>query len=137
MARGSKHARRGDEGAGRPYSRMARVNELCHQIVAEELERLDDDRLDLVTVTHVSIDRDLRRGIVEITALGGDDAASVEVLEEHRVRLQSAIARQARLRRTPELHFRPDVSLRTGERVDEILRTVTPDEPAGPGEGTR
>src|SRR3712207_1752556 len=102
MAKAARHARRRDIPSSRPYARMARVNELCHQIVAEEIERLDDERLDLVTVTHVAIDPDLRRGVIDITALGGDDAAAVEVLEEHRTRIQGAIARQARLKRTPE-----------------------------------
>jgi len=38
------------------YDRMARVNELCREILAEELERIDDERLELVTITHVGID---------------------------------------------------------------------------------
>ena len=124
MAKAARHARRRETRSNRPYARMARVNELCHQIVAEELERLDDERLDLVTVTHVSIDPDLRRGVVEITALNGDDAAAVEVLEEHRARLQGAIGRQARLKRTPELHFRADVVVRTGQRIESVLHDV-------------
>ena len=40
-------------GAARGYPRAARVNELCREILAEEVERIDDERLDLVTVTHV------------------------------------------------------------------------------------
>ena len=38
------------------YPRTARLNELVREIVAEELERLDDDRLELVAVTSVHVD---------------------------------------------------------------------------------
>ena len=46
------------------YPRTARLNELVREIVAEELERIDDERLDLVTVVDVVVDADLRRAIV-------------------------------------------------------------------------
>ena len=117
-------ARRNDRGVRRQYSRMARVDELCREIVADELERLDDPRLDLVTVTHVAVDPDLRRAMVEFTDLEADDDVVVEALGEHRKRLQAAIAAQARLKRTPELQFRPDETVRTAVRLEEILKTV-------------
>jgi ribosome-binding factor A len=44
------------------------------------------------------------------------------------VALQAAIARQARIKRTPELEFRPDPAVRTGERVERILRDVSREE---------
>ncbi|HSH22881.1 MAG TPA: 30S ribosome-binding factor RbfA [Acidimicrobiales bacterium] len=106
----------------RRYPRSARVNELCREIVADELERLDDPRLDLVTITHVGVDPDLRHAVVEFSRLGRDEDDAAEALAEHRVRLQAAIARQARLRRTPELAFRPDEVIRTGARIEQLLR---------------
>ena len=124
MARG---ARNGDRSTRR-YSRMARVDELCREIVADELERLDDPRLELVTVTHVAVDADLRRAIVEFTDLDADDDTVLEALGEHRKRLQAAIGSQARLKHTPELQFRPDETVRTAVRLEEILKTVKTDE---------
>lgn len=111
-------------GSAKQFPRMARVSELCREIIAEELERLSDDRLPFVTVTHVEIDPDLRHGRVFWSSLGSDDeSASVsEVLEEHRRRLQGAIARQARLKRTPELSFRLDPMVASSSRIDELLR---------------
>ena len=47
-------------------------------------------------------------------------------LGEMRPRLQKAVARQARLKRTPELRFEPDVVIRAAERVDEVLRSIEP-----------
>ena len=104
------------------YPRTARVNELCREILGDELERLDDDRLELVTITHVAVDPDLRHARVEFSSLGQGEEAAAEALAEYRVRLQSAIARQARLKRTPELRFTVDRVIEHGARIEELLR---------------
>jgi ribosome-binding factor A len=110
----------------RSYSRVVRVNELCREILADELERVDDDRLVLVTITHVSVDPDLRHAVVEFSALGEDEDGALEALNEHRVKLQSAIARQARLKRTPELRFSVDTVISRGARIEQLLREDPP-----------
>ena len=108
----------------RKYPRMARVNELIREIVGDALERLDDDRLELVTITAVDCEPDLRHAKVYVDSLGGpeDDEALLEALGEVRPRLQSAIAAQARLKRTPELAFLPDPVVRSADRIEEVLR---------------
>ena len=116
MTRGDRHQPQ------RQYPRTARVNELCREILADELERLDDDRLVLVTITHVSVDPDLRHAVVEFSSLGEREDEALEGLDEHRHRLQSAIARQARLKRTPELRFTLDTVIARGARIEELLR---------------
>jgi ribosome-binding factor A len=110
----------------RQYPRTARLNELVHQIVADELERIDDERLDLVTVMSVEVEPDLRHATVTYDSLRGPEADTevLAALAEHRVRLQGAIARQARTKRTPELSFRPDEVERQAARVEEILRAL-------------
>ena len=115
----------------RRYPRMARVNELLREILGDALERADDDRLDLVTVTAVECDPDLRRAKVFFDSLGGpdEDESVLEALGELRPRLQSAIARQARLKRTPELAFVPDPVVRSADRIEQVLRGL--DEPPG------
>jgi ribosome-binding factor A len=115
---------------GSRYPRTARVNELVREIVAEELERIDDARLELVAVTQVVVDRDLERAVVYVDALGGadDDEEVLDALSEHRVRLQGAIGRQARLRRTPQLHFQPDDVARGAQRIESIIRTFHDEE---------
>jgi ribosome-binding factor A len=131
-------------GTARDYPRTARLNHLVHEIVAEEIERIDDERLGFLTVVGVDVDSDLRRAIVWYTTLESDaeptdaaDAADadddpvVEALGEHRARLQSAIGRQARLKRTPELSFEPDQVIRRAERVEAILRDLATDEAGG------
>jgi ribosome-binding factor A len=107
----------------RHYPRTARLNELLREIVAEELERIDDDRLELVTVIRVLADPDMRHAAVFYDTLGGpdDDERVQDALGDHRVRLQAAIGRQARTKRVPELRFEPDETERTAARVEEIL----------------
>jgi ribosome-binding factor A len=133
-----KRSRPAPDEPGR-YPRTARVNELCLEIVAEELNRLDDDRLELVTITHVGVAPDLRHATVEFSRLGEGEEAAGEALAEHRARLQSAIARQARLRRTPELTFRVDEVMSTSARIEELLRQQPPPAPRpgdiGDGDG--
>ena len=112
----------------RDYPRMARVNTLLREIIGEELERIDDDRFDLITVTAVACEADLRRAVVSYDNLRGEEADEVllQALAEHRPRLQAAVGRQARLKRTPELVFAPDLVLRNAERIEQVLRQLDP-----------
>jgi ribosome-binding factor A len=121
------------QGTARDFPRTARLNHLVHEIVAEELERLDDERLGLFTVVGVEVEPDLRRATVWYTSLdtagdavGGQPEGEglAEALEEHRARLQAAIGRQARMKRTPELVFEPDTVIVRAQRVEDILRDL-------------
>jgi ribosome-binding factor A len=110
---------------GKPrYPRSARVGETLREIIAEELVRIDDERLEFVTVTGIDVDNELNRAHVYFDSLGGPDhdAEVIEALGEHRVALQSAIGKQIRAKKTPILSFRPDVAIRSAERIDEVLR---------------
>jgi ribosome-binding factor A len=125
-------------GTARDYPRTARLNQLVQEIVADEIERIEDDRLGLFTVVGVEVDPDIRHATVWYTALPVDaavadrapgeppDDALAEALEEHRRRVQAAIGRQARLKRTPELVFRPDPVARQADRVESLLREIAP-----------
>jgi ribosome-binding factor A len=118
MARG-----RGNSG-GHRYPRSARVGETLREIIAEELVRIDDERLTFVTVTGIEVDDELNRAHVYYDSLAGEegDEEILDALAQHRVRLQSAIGRQIRAKKTPILDFRPDVAIRSAERIDDILR---------------
>lgn len=110
------------------FSRVARVNELCREILADELERIEDERLELVTIIHVDVDPDLRRARVDFSSLGEGEEEAMQALEEHRHRLQAAIGRQARLRNTPELRFAVDTVIEYAARIEELLAQGRPDE---------
>ena len=120
----SKPRRRTSSSSTHRYPREARLNELLREVIADELTKIDDERLEFVTITSVDVDAELNRGIVyyDSPASEAGDEAIVEVLDEHRRRIQSSIGKQVRAKKTPVLEFRPDIVLRAAERIDEVLR---------------
>jgi len=124
-------------GGGRRYPREARLNELLREVIADELERIDDPVLEWTSITEVHTDSDLTQASVYVSTL--DDAADADVLEaldRHRRRLQAAINRQTRVRRTPPLRFEIDQALRSAQRIDDILGGLENDAEAGSGPAT-
>lgn len=120
----SRPRKRSTSSSAHRYPREARLNEILREVIADELTRIDDERLEFVTVTSVDVDAELNRGIVFFDSLAGEagDDAILEVLEEHRRRIQSSIGKQVRAKKTPVLEFRPDEVIRAAERIDEVLR---------------
>lgn len=117
----------------RDFPRTARLNQLLQEIVAEEIERIEDDRLGFFTIVAVDVDADLQRAFVWYSAMRADsspipedDEDLVAALEEQRKPLKAAIGRQARIKRTPELVFRADEVRQQADRVEAILRDLTP-----------
>ena len=105
----------------REYQRSARLNELLREIIAEELERIDDDRLDWVSVVSVEVDNELTKARVYLSSLEENEDEIVKVLSEYRGQFRKVIGRSARIRRGPDLVFKIDPSIRSGNRIEEIL----------------
>lgn len=116
--------RRSSGGGGHKYPRSARVGETLREIIAEELIRIDDERLEFVTVTGIEVDNELNRAHVFFDSLAGveGDGEIAAALDDHRVRLQASIAKQIRAKKTPILDFQPDLAIRSADRIDDILR---------------
>jgi ribosome-binding factor A len=124
----------GRSGAGRkPSARPARVAEAIREVVADVLERRDDERLGLLTITSVDISPDLRNATVWFTTAREErgrlrDATEDEVAEsvaalQHAVpHLLPALGQHVRLRYLPHLVFRLDDAPAAGARVEEIIR---------------
>ncbi|MEM9038025.1 MAG: 30S ribosome-binding factor RbfA [Actinomycetota bacterium] len=109
-------------GQRRDFARTERVGELVRQIVAEELAREGDERLELVSITGVEVDNELEKAVVFYDVLDEDATDEVEAaLWEIKGRLRSAVGRQAHIRRTPDLVFELDPSIAAGRRVEELL----------------
>ena len=77
MARRGRHNGRGQSG-----TRTAKAGELIRRVVAGELELLDDERLDLVSLTGVRVDRDLHRAVVYFTSFDRDDDPEIVKWQE-------------------------------------------------------
>lgn len=105
------------------YPRTARLNESLREVIADELTRIDDERLELVTITSIDVDSEMNRAFVYFDSLAGEegDAAILEALADHRVRIQSSVGRQVRAKKTPILTFKADDTIRAAERIERIL----------------
>ena len=70
---------------------MRRVNEAVRAVVAEAVGELKDPRIGMVTVTGVSVSRDLREGKVYVAVLGNErkQRATLEGLESAHAYLQA------------------------------------------------
>ncbi len=112
--RGSRANGRERVTSARKYPRTARVNEVMLEVLADELERMNDPRLELVTFTGVDVSRDLAHAKVyysTLTATAADSRATVPedaaaALQAGGSHLRGAVGRQMRIRQVPKLDVR-------------------------------
>ncbi len=109
--------------SGAPGTRTAKAGELIRRVIASELEYIEDERLELVSLTGVDVDRDLHKAVIYFTTFDRDGDPEIdEAFEEYRGRLRHAVSQGTQLRRAPELEFRSDSTLRSAARIEDILR---------------
>ena len=121
----------------RRYPRMARVNEVVREAIGDELERLSDPRIGLVTVTgstrrvfRLSFRAAGGRGVVR--DMGPEQLEpTLAALDAAAPHLRASLGRQVRLKYTPELTFREDPSIVAGNRIEEIIRDLHRDDEPG------
>jgi ribosome-binding factor A len=111
-------------GSSHGYPRTARLSEVLREVIGDELTRIDDERLDLVTITAIDVDPEMNRAIVYFDSMFGEegDEGVILALNEFRPRMQASINRQMHARKTPILSFRPDEVIRSAARIEELLR---------------
>ena len=104
--------------------RMRRDNELMREVIGSAIAtELEDPRIGFVTVTSVDTSPDLRSARVYVSVLGGEterEASLAGLRSSHGV-LQSAIARETRIKRTPTLTFHYDDTPERGVRISRLL----------------
>lgn len=110
------------------YPRTARINEALREVIATTLEKVgsDDPRLELVTVTAVDTETDLRNATVFFSALDttADMSQVLDALESKRKVLQGAVGRNVRMKHTPLLRFEPDSAITDGQRIEDLLEQI-------------
>jgi ribosome-binding factor A len=109
--------------------RMRRVNEAVREVVSEAVGELKDPRIGFVTVTGVETSPDLRHARVFVSVLGSE-AKRTKTLDglaaAHGV-LQARVARELRLKRTPQLAFEYDPTVERGVRMTQLIDELAPD----------
>ena len=111
-------------GSSHGYPRTARLSEVLREVIGDELTRIDDESLDLVTITAIDVDPEMNSAIVYFDSMFGEegDEGVILALNEFRPRMQASINRQMHARKTPILSFRPDEVIRSAARIEELLR---------------
>lgn len=110
----------------RQYPRAARVNEVVREALADELERMSDPRLGLVTITGVEVSPDIRYADIYYSAYGTPEerTESANALRSANPRLRSMLGKQVRLKFVPELRFAEDPAIAQGARIEEVIRSI-------------
>jgi ribosome-binding factor A len=109
---------------------MRRVNKSVRQVLSEALPELKDPRIGFVTVTGVETSPDLRQARVFVSVLGSErkrDQSLAGLSAAHGV-LQARIARELRLKRTPQLAFEYDPTVERGVRMSRLIDELAPDD---------
>jgi len=109
---------------------MRRVNAAVREVLSEAVGELKDPRIGFVTVTGVKTTPDLRQAVVFVSVLGSERKReqSIDGLQAAHGLLQARIARELRLKRTPQLTFEYDPSVERGVRMTQLIDELAPDD---------
>ncbi|GAB2789991.1 30S ribosome-binding factor RbfA [Halomonas shantousis] len=110
----------------REFKRTDRVADQLQQELAILIQReIKDPRLGMVTVSSVTVSRDLGYADIYVTLLGENDAETIKenlaVLKRAAGFLRSQIASRIKLRHVPELRFHYDESVVRGQRLSSLI----------------
>ena len=108
---------------------MRRVNEAVREVVSEAVGELKDPRIGFVTVTGVETSADLRHARVFVSVLGSEAKRRktlAGLAAAHGV-LQAQVARELRMKRTPQLAFEYDPTVERGVRMTQLIDELAPD----------
>jgi ribosome-binding factor A len=109
---------------------MRRVDESIRQVLSESIGGLKDPRIGFVTVTGVRTTTDLKQATVYVSVLGNEHKRELTLTALHAARgvLQAQIAREVRMKRTPQLVFHYDPSVEHGVRMSKLIDDLAPDD---------
>lgn len=113
--------------------RQQRVAEQIRHEISRIIEHeLDDPRLEMISITDVTISSDLRSADVYASSLPGEAVRDdvLAGLEHARGYLRHGLAERLKLRVVPELHFHWDKSLETGDRISRLIDQIEEQESA-------
>jgi ribosome-binding factor A len=107
------------------------VNAAVREVLSEAVGELKDPRIGFVTVTGVETSTDLRQAVVFVSVLGSERKReqTIEGLQAAHGILQGRIARELRMKRTPQLTFEYDPTVERGVRMTQLIDELAPDDP--------
>ena len=101
--------------------RINRINPLIQKIVSEGLLRNSDPSLNKATVTHVSTSPDLKKSMIFVSTLEGNEGSLKTSLEKNRTKIQKVVSREMTTKNVPKIIFEVDNTFSNVTRINELL----------------
>lgn len=111
--------------------RTARVGELLKREISNIIQRdLQDPRLGFVTVTRVSVTKDLKQTDIWISVMGDHTVkhTSLDTLNHARNRIKELLSGRVTLRFLPGLRFHLDTSIEYNAHISEVIERLRKEE---------
>lgn len=108
------------------FKRTDRIAEMLQRKLAQLIQQeVKDPRLtNLITISAVTVTRDLGHAKVYFTVLTDDPNVTAVILNTAASYLRSALAKTVKLRTVPQLHFIYDESIEYGKRLSRLIDEV-------------
>ena len=101
--------------------RINRINPLIQKIISDALLRNSDPILNKATITHVSTSPDLKKSIVFVSSLDGNEGSLKTSLEKNRTKIQRVLGREMTTKNVPKIIFEVDNTFNNVLRINELL----------------
>ena len=101
--------------------RINRINPLIQKIVSEALLGNSDPSLNKATVTHVSTSPDLKKSMIFVSTLEGNEGSLKTSLEKNRTKIQKVVSREMTTKNVPKIIFEVDNTFSNVTRINELL----------------
>ena len=108
--------------------RTRRVGELIKREVATLIaSELNDNRVNMATVTRVTVSRDLKQSTVFFLMMNNQlDHPALEILlNKCSGRLRKLLSKRLQMRTTPALHFKYDSNMEKGISMSQLISSLS------------
>jgi ribosome-binding factor A len=122
----------------RDFSRSERVaGEMRRELARLIQMEVKDPAVGFISVSDVEVSRDLSHAKVFVTVFEEDKAKdSVRALNKAAGFLRGRLGQEMRIRSVPELSFRHDDSVETGQRMDQLIEQAVAADGSRPEDDT-
>lgn len=110
------------------FKRTDRIAEMMQRKLAQIIKQeVRDPRLPaLITISAVTVTRDLGHAKVYFTVLNDEAGVAESILNGAASYLRSALARTLTIRTVPQLHFMLDKSIEYGRKLSRLIDEANP-----------
>ena len=115
----------------KPFARADRISKKIQSSLSELLrKKINDPRLEMVTITGVELTRDLRDAYIYFAISSGEKAQKEAERGFHKATgfIRSSLAKKLGLRYMPKLRFVYDKSFDYGSHMNSLLKSLQDDE---------